>query len=159
ADEKCAIEALRAKHGDFLSVEVDESLPSKPAVGLFLRAESITDEDIRHIVRLPELEMVGLGPRSGISPKGISELAALKKLQRLDLAGTPLTEAALKKLQELPTLKALWLSDTKICDRELRHVGKLKTLERLWLAGTRITDKGLPELTPLKELKELYLFN
>jgi internalin A len=111
----------------------------------------------------------------------MKELANLKKLRRIDLINTKLTDAALptvagfteltwltldgttvtdagvKQLAPLKNLHTLGLGHTKVTDAGLLHVLVFTKLNTLYLAGTAITDKGVRQLAELKELRSLDL--
>jgi hypothetical protein len=93
---------------------------------------------------------------------GDAALVHLKPLsdevEKLDLAGTQVTDAGLVHLKDLTALGALSLSGTQAADSSLVHVKGLTTLRVLSLSGTRVTDAGLIRLKGLTGLEELYLY-
>ncbi len=88
---------------------------------------------------------------------GLEHLRELTSLTRLDLGGTPATDADVVHLKGLINLKVLHLEDTQVSDAGLEHLQQLTSLSELSLGGTRITDAGLVHLKGLTGLTDLYL--
>ena len=61
---------------------------------------------------------------------GLKELAPLKNLTYLYLAGTQVTDAGLKELAPLTDLTALYLNDTQVTDAGLKELHRSKTSPR-----------------------------
>ena len=80
------------------------------------------------------------------------------QVARLNLAGTPVTDAGLKKLAILVNLRRLHLERTGVGDGGLAHVAKLGELRYLNLYKTKVTDKGVGHIGALKKLRSLYLW-
>ena len=90
-----------------------------------------------------------------VTDAGLKELAGLKSLQALYLAGTPVTDAGLKEVAGLKSLQTLDVRWTKVTDAGLKELAGLKSLQRLYLNHCKVTDAGLKELTSLKSLQIL----
>jgi thiol-disulfide isomerase/thioredoxin len=86
-----------------------------------------------------------------------NELQKLKGLQELDLCGTEITDAGLKKLRELKTLQYLDLSYVQVTDAGLKELREWKDLRRLTLNGSHVTEAGLKELKSMAKLQSLNL--
>jgi len=69
-------------------------------------------------------------------------------VDKVNLAGTNITDNGLRHFNGLTNLTALYLSQTNITDDGLKHLSRLKNLERLSLMGTQISDEGLKHLSP-----------
>ena len=94
--------------------------------------------------------------------KGKNEEVEALHLELRQEKGTGLiTDVGLGKVavhMDLKRLKRLFLSGTKITDEGLGHVAKLKKLEILTLVGCdKITDAGLQHLHKLTNLKQVRL--
>ncbi len=76
----------------------------------------------------------------------LKEVAGLKRLNSLKLAGTEVTDAGLKDLASLERLASLDLTDTKVTDAGLRELAAIKNLTRLIITGTATTDSGVADL-------------
>ncbi len=77
----------------------DDNLPGKPIIGINLMAAKVTDE-------------------------GLKELAGLENLQTLFLAGTAITDAGLKELAKLKNLTTLVLRSTKVTNNGVKELQK-----------------------------------
>jgi len=91
-----------------------------------------------------------------------AELALLKPLAEqvvwLNLAGTPVTDAALKGLSALKRLQRLHLERTAIGDDGIAALKDLSELRFINLYATKVSDKGMVHLQGLKKLKNVYLW-
>jgi internalin A len=90
-----------------------------------------------------------------VTDAGLKELAGLKSLQALYLAGTQVTDAGLKEAAGLKSLQTLDVRRTKVTDAGLKDLAGLKSLQRLYLNHCKVTDAGMKELTSLKSLQIL----
>lgn len=97
------------------------------------------------------------GEKAGDGPLDLLQPVAAQ-VARLNLAGTPVTDAGLAKLLGLKNLRRLHLERTKIGDAGMAHVAKLGELRYLNLYETKVTDKGVGLLSGLKKLESLYLW-
>ena len=87
-----------------------------------------------------------------------AHLGHIKKLRRLDLASSGVTDADLAILADnLGSLENLSLNSTAVTDDGLRHLNKLKNLEAVYLTNTRITDAGIAHLRNLPKLWHLHI--
>jgi hypothetical protein len=123
---------------------------------LSLARARIDDESLRHITGSSRLEWLDLA-YTPITDAGIENLGSLPSLQRLTLVNTHITGAVAKKLAPpaLPRLEELDLSGTRITDETLQDLAQLKQLKILRLSHTAITDAGLEHLIKLSGLEEL----
>jgi len=79
-----------------------------------------------------------------------------KRLQHLDLEGTPTTDADLQCLRGNTQLDDLSLAYTQITDNGLQQIVKAcPRLTRVNLAGTRVTDIGIRYVCELRHLRFL----
>lgn len=97
-----------------------------------LNSSKITDESLKHLKYLPELEYV-------------------------HISNTKITNAGFKHLKSLKKTRVLTVNNEGIDDRALAHIGKLTSLEELFIDHADITDDGLLKLRTLKNLKKLSL--
>ena len=70
----------------------------------------------------------------------------------LGLDETKMTDAGLKELAGLKSLQALYLAGTRVTDAGLKEVAGLKSLQTLDVRRTKVTDAGLKELAGLNSL-------
>jgi hypothetical protein len=87
----------------------------------------------------------------------LESVGRLRKLEYLNLAGSPVGDAGLAHLEGLTALRLLSLDYTDVTDAGLVHLESLTRLETLILSLTRVGDAGLPHLKPLTGLRMLSL--
>ncbi len=94
--------------------------------------------------------------RSWISDIDLGRLAGIDTLQRLSLAQTHITDAALEVVESLPALRELDLFFCEhITDSGASMLREASGLERLIVRGTKISDSGVKFLTELVHLRSL----
>jgi Leucine-rich repeat (LRR) protein len=70
----------------------------------------------------------------------------MKKLKKLDLNNTQVTDSGLVTLKTLPSLEALDLMNTKITDAGFReHLMAIDSLHFLTVTGTSVTKETVKE--------------
>jgi internalin A len=120
---------------------------------LDLSSTRITDADLPILAGMGSLANLRLN-YTMVTADGLAGLTNLKRCINLDLVGTKLQKAELKRFEELP-LDGLNLSDTEAADDWLPLLPpKLKTLK---LARTRVTNEGLKQLGRFDKLYSLDL--
>ena len=85
-------------------------------------------------------------------------IAGMKKLRKLLLRDTLVTDAGLEHVAALTDLKELDLHGTEISDAGLGYLKNLTRLRKLNLLGADVTDAGLEQLSNLRDLEELNLY-
>ena len=78
-------------------------------------------------------------------------------IERLELAGTDITDAGLEHVKTLTKLQWLDLDRTAVGDRGLGNLRALTSVMILSLNDTKVTDVGLESLKGLSRLRELQL--
>lgn len=121
-----------------------------------MNRKKITDEGLRHVSGLTELEVLALNG-TNVSGEGLSHLRNCRRLKGLPMNNTPLMDIGLSHISHLGNLEWVQLSGTQITDQGLSHLSGLTNLESLELRDTAITDDGLKHLSNLKSLKKLHL--
>ena len=89
---------------------------------------------------------VSLSHGTNVSDTALVNLAALPRLQILDLNNTHVTDAGLIQLKGLATLEGLGLGATQVTDAGLKYLKRLPQLKTLYLRDTKITDAGAIDL-------------
>lgn len=107
-----------------------------------------TDADLVHLAALKDLEYVFIIRQKKIRGEGLKHLAGLKKLDTIDLMGTPVEGKHLVHLKELKQLHKLGLWQTAVDDEGMVHLKGLVNLEHLYLDRTSVGDKGIEVLGP-----------
>lgn len=106
----------------------------------------------------PELKLLDLS-ETGTRNEAIPNIVALKKLEKLYLWHSQVTDAGVKELEAATTLTYLNLDDIRVGDAAMESVGKLTNLTFLHIGKTDVTDAGLEKLYPLKKLEKIHLSN
>ena len=90
---------------------------------------------------------------------GFEYISRLKKLAKLDLGETSLTDAALVEIcNGVDSLKALNISNTAVSDNGTFGLARLKKLRTLHLDTQEITNRALADVCFLSQLERLDLF-
>jgi hypothetical protein len=135
----------------------------KSLAKLTLRNTAITTQGLKELKdceSLIALKIVQFGGRFGsgqerIGDAGAREIAEIKSLTTLDLAGPLTTDAGLANLHELTNLEQLILVDTGVTEAGLKEIQRFKRLTVLWLRGVKITATGVAYLKEMRGLKAL----
>ena len=110
-------------------------------------------QELEGLKKLSRLDLT----QSKVTDAGLKEIAGLKNLHFLLLAGTKVTDAGLKELAGLKNLQELDLDEVaEITDAGLKELAVLENLQSLNLRFTNVTDAGLKELAGLKNLLRVY---
>ncbi|MEM9381104.1 MAG: hypothetical protein AAGB93_14225 [Planctomycetota bacterium] len=128
----------------------DDDLKVVPALRslevLHLPVDEVTPVGMQRIARsesLRELRLYG----EGLSPKMLTEVASMTRLERLDVSGFGrLNDRALQIVAPMAALTHLNLSGTGVTDRGMRLLAKLRNITYLDISGTAVTDAGLKPL-------------
>jgi hypothetical protein len=99
---------------------------------------------------------------SDLSDESLSELMPqlkqFRQLEGLNLAGTRITDKALRLLgEEMSFLIELHLARTQVTDDGVRHLAKFRGLVYLDLSETAVTEHCMDDLVPLRYLRCLYV--
>lgn len=125
--------------------QLTESEVFERVFGVIAHGTTITDADIAHLSRLPNLRRIYLS-YTAVTDSGLAHLARHKNLSTLFLDVTAVTDSGLAHLSGLANLKDLYLNGTVVTDAGLSHLGNLTNLEFLSLRDSAVTDKGIEEL-------------
>ncbi|CAI5728408.1 unnamed protein product [Hyaloperonospora brassicae] len=125
---------------------------------LLLGHTSFAESDtavLQHFTELQELEL----RKCHILKRGFEYISRLKKLAKLDLGETSLTDAALVEIcNGVSSLKALNISNTAVSDNGTFGLARLKKLRTLHLDTQEITNRALADVCFLPQLERLDLF-
>jgi hypothetical protein len=86
---------------------------------------------------------------------GQVEFNAERRVIKVYLHTTPVTDDDLAVLETLPKLQNVFLGKTQIGDAGVSHLSNSAELKTLSLNSTRVTDDGVKSLGKLKNLKTL----
>lgn len=123
--------------------------------GVDLRATWVTDIDLRKLSRYPNLATLDLS-LTHITDQGMQELKNLPGIVDLNLYFAEyVTDEGLAAIKGWKKLKRLNVHGTKISDTTLEHISGITTIESLNVGSAMVTDVGLERLSSLTNLKEL----
>src|SRR5688500_3641875 len=111
--------------------------------GVDLRASWVTDTDLRKLLQLPDLTHLDLS-LTRITDQGMQELKRLTGIVDLTLHFAELvTDEGLAAIKDWKKLKRLNVHGTKISDTTLDHIAGITTLEYVNVGSAMVTDVGL----------------
>jgi len=124
-------------------------------VAVNLRGSWINDVEMNDLARLPNLEKLDLS-HTRITDEGMLRLKPAPRIADLNLFYAELiTDQGMTAIRDWKRLKRLNVRGTRISDGTLQIVSKMTGLEALDIANTQVTDNGLDYLLSLTNLKEL----
>lgn len=111
------------------------------------RNANVTDEGLKVLAKLPNLNELQLMDEVRVSPKGLLQLAKVPHLEIVGFNGIGLTEEHLDALVKLPSLNYLLVAYSPlITDAHIDKIASISKLYRVNLSGTKVTDEGLGRL-------------
>jgi hypothetical protein len=112
--------------------------------GLIVGGAHLTDEGMRHLAAMPQLEGLGLGgPMCRITDRGLEALRHLKRLRRFDMQWAPrVSDAGIAHLAGCDRLEHVDLMGTPTGDGALVALAGKPAL-RYVATGRQVTDDGL----------------
>lgn len=123
--------------------------------GVDFRASWVMDSDLRRLATLPHLTHLNLS-LTRITDQGMQELKNLAGIVDLDLRFAEyVTDEGLAAIKGWKKLKRLSVHGTKISDTTLDHISGITTLETVDVGSAMITDVGIERLAALPNLKSL----
>ncbi len=125
--------------------------------GLCLNSTKMTDVGLKELAGLKSLQALYLAGTQ-VTDAGLKELAGRKSLQTLDVRWTKVTDAGLKELAGLQSLQRLYLNHCHVTGAGLKDLTGLNSLQILNIGGTPVTDAGLKEAAGLKSLRSLIMW-
>ena len=124
----------------------------------------LANGDRKEVTSMPEgsfqIIRVSLHGKRNITDQDLARLSGLKRLEAIELDGTPATDKAIEILSTLSNSESIqWLNigGTRITGAALAHLAKLSHLRQLDIAGTRMDDVELAQLPNLSSLESLSL--
>ncbi len=122
-------------------------------LSLGLENTIIAEPDWRNISKFPKLQYVLLG-HSNITDDGVKYLSQLPELDTLSMGNTrEITDAAIPHISKMPKLTNLKLGSTNITDQGLRKLAPVSKLDILELPNLKVTSVGVESLKNIPSLK------
>lgn len=103
------------------------------------------DDELVALTGAKKLEALNLNG-TPITSRGVARLSSLTGLKYLNLCVSALRDADLAVIKNLPRLYALEISYTPIGDAGLKHLAECASLRTLYLIDTKVTDGGVAML-------------
>lgn len=137
---------------------IDAVLKCKPAQGLRVDTQDITDEMWAQLEPLRNIRSLSLNPDT-LSDRCFEVAAKWSKLRELEIEcfGRPVHLKTISTFTQLTSLSLY--GNPKVDDQSLRYLAPLQKLRHVTLGGdgTKLSAKGLSYLAKLPALKELHL--
>jgi 5-hydroxyisourate hydrolase-like protein (transthyretin family) len=152
------------QHFDNPHKDTDEGLRAAAAFPklkrLILSKEQATDDALKAVGGLTELEIVFLMDAAKVTDAGIENLKGLAKLKRIHVSNAGIGDGALAVFAGLPHLEMLSLQGNSFTDAGLRHLARMKHLRSLWIGMNRkpLSETGVQHLAGLTGLTDLTLY-
>jgi hypothetical protein len=130
------------------TVTRDDKKEGKPVTKVELRQTAVTDDNLKTIAALPELQSLNLYGSKQVTDAGMKELAACKQLQFLILTNCKkVTDAGVKELAACEQLQTLSMNELDITDASVKELAACKQLKSLNIIGcTKVTNGGIADL-------------
>ena len=123
--------------------------------GVDFRSSWVTDTDLRELLKLPDLSFLDLS-LTRITDQGMLEIKNLPGIVELNLYFAEyVTDEGLSVIKNWKKLKRLNIHGTKISDTTFEHISGITTLESVNAGSASVTDVGIERMTSLPNLKEL----
>jgi hypothetical protein len=130
---------------------------SGAVVAVNLGSTWINDSEMLDLVAFKKLARLDLS-HTRISDEGLLRLAPAAQIEDLNLLyAEQITDLGMNAVKGWRRLKSLNVRGTRIADDTLAIVSQLTQLEALDIANTNVSDAGLENLAPLTHLKHLAL--
>ena len=119
--------------------------------------EQRTDQVLFHITEFPRLKRLML-TETQATDEGLKRVCRLPDLEELYIwDGKEITDAGVAHLQNLPNLKYLHLSGSAVTDEAIALLSKISSIESLSMQGNDFTDKALEYAKRFLRLKSLFI--
>ena len=124
---------------------------------LDLSMTRITDRGLQQLKSAPAIVDLNLYYAEQITDEGLAAIKGWKRLKKLNVRGTRITDTTLEHAASVPTLEVLDVGYAQVTDVGLDHLASLTNLKELALGGNKLTDAGLQSLRYLTSLIRLDL--
>ncbi len=122
---------------------------------LDLSLTRVSDRGLRALKSASGIEDLNLYFAEQITDEGASVVKNWKRLKRLNLRGTKITDSTLEFLAGVPTLEWLDVGWAQTTDTGFDHLAALANLRWLTMGGNKLTDTALQFLRQMPQLEYL----
>jgi hypothetical protein len=129
---------------------------SRTVQGLNLHTVKNTDEGLKLVAGIPQLETIVVGG-DDVTDAGVKELARCRSLDCVELSTKKVTDAGIKELAALPKLQALSLRHMTLTASAFKAFAGSRTLRWVSLEYVNAADAAVKELAALPNLQKLSL--
>ena len=126
---------------------------------LRMKKTQATDEGLRHIGKMSELEELYIRDARSVTDEGVSYLALLANLKHISISFSNLTNDSLVLLSGLPSMEEVDLQGNHFSDDGLARLNGKDRLKKLCIGvgAVQITDAGVAHLRDFNNLEMLEL--
>ena len=150
SQQKAEQEAMERLKSAGALVERIASTTSALDVNLSLLGKKAGDDQLAHMAGLEPTLVWFNASRTAITDAGLSALASMDRLQRLNLSQTAITDAGLATLKGLKNLRYLNLYGTRITSAAGDTLASFPNLEKVYLWQTGFDDDAADKLAKAK---------
>jgi hypothetical protein len=138
--------------GTFASLEPIAGL--KKLTHLEIHFHEVQDADTDVLATFPALSTCAINDSKKFTGERLGLLRALGDLDMLHLGGSSISSAGVKAVATLKRLTKLDLSNTPLTDDDLAALAEMKNLRTLGIRSSKFTASGLPQLKKLDAVTE-----
>ena len=131
-----------------------DRLASQPGARLCAEGQ-MTDDILAAVARIETIADLDLSGSQAVTDDGLRHLVRLPRLKRLDLSGTAITDRGLPVLRELPALESIALAMTHVTDDGAAVLADCGKLARVDFAGTHTGDGVIRALAGKRGVSQL----
>jgi Leucine-rich repeat (LRR) protein len=122
---------------------------------LDLSLTRISDRGLRALKTAPAIEDLNLYFAEQVGDEGTAILRNWKRLKRLNLRGTKITDSTLEVLAGITTIEWLDIGWAQVTDTGLDHLSSLTNVRSLTMGGNKLTDSALQFLRQMPQIEYL----
>jgi len=125
---------------------------------VFYKADVTDDWVRRNAEELKKLPIRYLNfRRTGITDRAITDLAGMKSVTQLDLAGTSITDQSMSAIRRMRNLQYVDLTDTHVTGDGISQLGAHQLLKHIDISGDVLTDEAVIQINAMARLRSLGL--
>ena len=145
--------SVKLEHRKFSDDDLKPLVDLPQLERLYLASTPVTDDGLQYVKGLKRLRRMSLW-RTRITQTGLEHLANLKRLEVLDIHGTTLSESALEIFRDHPRLQKL-IHSIVVSDLGLDALASVPNLKVEGLSCRGVSDRGLHQAANFNGLRHL----